>query len=219
MAPIPENLDFAKASTVTLGAIALQGLRRLQPTLGEAFVVIGLGILGQLTVQMLKANGCRVIGTDLARERITLAQGLGLDLGVHPEDGDPVEQVARLTAGTGADGVIITAASPSHEVISTAFQMCRKKGRVVLVGDVGLNLNRADFYLKELDFFISTSYGPGRYDRAYEEEGCDYPLAYVRWTENRNMVEYLRLLAEGRINIDPLTEAVYPIDQVNQAYA
>jgi predicted dehydrogenase/threonine dehydrogenase-like Zn-dependent dehydrogenase len=217
--PIPNNLDFAKASTVTLGAIALQGLRRLHPTLGEAFVVIGLGILGQLTVQMLKANGCRVIGTDLARDRITLAQSLGLDLGVHPEDGDEVEQVARLTGGAGADGVVITAASPSHDVVSTAFKMCRKKGRVVLVGDVGLNLNREDFYTKELDFFISTSYGPGRYDRTYEEKGCDYPLAYVRWTENRNMAEYLRLLAEGRLNIDALLEAVYPIDEASRAYS
>jgi predicted dehydrogenase/threonine dehydrogenase-like Zn-dependent dehydrogenase len=218
VAPIPKDLDFAQASTVTLGAIALQGLRRLQPTLGEAFVIIGLGILGQLTVQMLKANGCRVIGVDLSRDRINLAQSLGLDLGVHPEDGDEVEQVARLTGGAGADGVIISAATPSHVVVSTAFKMCRKKGRVVLVGDVGLNLNREDFYVKELDFFISTSYGPGRYDRAYEEKGCDYPLAYVRWTENRNMGEYLRLLAGRQVNIDALLEAVYPIDEASQAY-
>jgi predicted dehydrogenase/threonine dehydrogenase-like Zn-dependent dehydrogenase len=217
--PIPANLDFAGACTITLGAIALQGLRRLQPTLGEVFVVIGLGILGQLTVQMLKANGCRVIGTDLARDRITLAQSLGLDLGLHPEDGDEVEQVARLTGGAGADGVIITASSPSHAVVSTAFKMCRKKGRVVLVGAVGLNLHREDFYPKELDFFISTSYGPGRYDRQYEEEGCDYPLAYVRWTENRNMAEYLRLLAAGRVQIEPLLAAVYPIEEAPQAYA
>jgi threonine dehydrogenase-like Zn-dependent dehydrogenase len=195
--PIPDNLELAVASTVTLGAIALQGVRRAQPTLGEVFVVLGLGILGQLTAQMLKANGCKVIGTDLDRKRIAIAQQLGMDIGIHPEDGDNIQQVARLTDGLGADGVIITAATPSDEVVSTAFQMCRKKGRVVLVGDVGLNLNRADFYQKELDFFISTSYGPGRYDNNYEEKGLDYPVSYVRWTENRNMAEYLRLVAAG----------------------
>jgi predicted dehydrogenase/threonine dehydrogenase-like Zn-dependent dehydrogenase len=216
--PIPENLDFPEASTVTLGAIALQGVRRAQPTLGETFVVLGLGILGQLTCQLLRANGCRVIGTDLSRPRITLAQSLGLDLGLHPDDGDAVEQVARLTHGAGADGVIITAASPSHAVISTAFQMCRKKGRVVLVGDVGLHLQRDDIYPKELDFFISTSYGPGRYDQNYEEKGCDYPLAYVRWTENRNMSEYLRLVAEKRVWIAPLIQEIYPIEEALRAY-
>ena len=161
---ISNGIDFAEASTVALGALALQGVRRAQPTLGESFVVIGLGVLGQLTAQILKANGCRVIGTDLDEVRIRLAQKLGMHMGVYPKDGMDIEHIARLTDGIGADGVIITAATPSHDVISTAFQMCRKKGRVVLVGDVGLNLNRADFYQKELDFFISTSYGPGRYD-------------------------------------------------------
>lgn len=159
--PVPENVDLALASTVTLGAIALQGVRRASPTLGETFVVIGLGILGQLIVQLLKANGCRVIGTDLDRERINLANKLGMDMGIHPDEGNDIEAVARFTDGIGSDGVIIAASTPSDKVISTAFQMCRKKGRVVLVGDVGLNLNRADFYQKELDFFISTSYGPG----------------------------------------------------------
>jgi predicted dehydrogenase/threonine dehydrogenase-like Zn-dependent dehydrogenase len=216
--PIPEGLEFAEASTVTLGAIALQGIRRAQPNLGEVFVVLGLGILGQLTVQMLKANGCRVIGTDLERQRIAIAQQLGMDIGIHPDDGDTIEQVARLTDGLGADGVIITAATPSDEVVSTAFRMCRKKGRVVLVGDVGLNLNRADFYQKELDFFISTSYGPGRYDHNYEEQGLDYPVSYVRWTENRNMAEYLRLIAEGKMLVKPLIHAIYPIEQATDAY-
>ncbi|MBI5049139.1 MAG: bi-domain-containing oxidoreductase [Deltaproteobacteria bacterium] len=215
---IPDNLDFASASTVTLGAIALQGVRRAQPTLGENFVVIGLGILGQLTAQLLKANGCCVIGTDLDRKRIQLAQGLGMDIDIHPEDGNDIEHVIRLTAGIGADGVIITAATPSDAVISTAFKMCRKKGRVVLVGDVGLNLNRADFYQKELDFFISTSYGPGRYDNNYEERGLDYPVAYVRWTENRNMEEYLRLVAEGKVKVAPLVSATYPIEKAADAY-
>lgn len=180
LVPIPPNVDFPAASTVTLGAIALQGVRRAQPALGEVFVVLGLGLLGQLTVQILKANGCVVIGTDLRWDRISLAHAHGMDMGIHPDEGNSVEQVARLTHGIGADGVIITAASPSHEIISSAFRMCRRKARVVLVGDVGLNLNREDIYQKELDFLISTSYGPGRYDSNYEEKNLDYPLAYVR---------------------------------------
>jgi predicted dehydrogenase/threonine dehydrogenase-like Zn-dependent dehydrogenase len=215
---IPDNVDTAAASSVALGAIAMQGVRRASPTLGETFVVIGLGFLGQLTVQMLRANGCRVIATDLARDRVALAKSFGADAALHPDDADPIEQVARLTEGIGADGVIITAATPSDTVISTAFQMCRRKGRVVLVGDVGLSLNRADFYAKELDFFISTSYGPGRYDNRYEEQGYDYPPAYVRWTENRNMGEYLRLLSEGRIDLTPMNMQQFGIDQATAAY-
>ena len=215
---VPPSLDFPAASTVTLGAIALQGVRRALPTLGETFVVLGLGILGQLTVQLLRANGCRVIGTDLDRDRIALAATLGAAHGVHPDDGLDVEQVARLTDGVGADGVIVTAASPSDAIVSTAFRMCRKKGRVVLVGDVGLHLDRADFYRKELDFLVSTSYGPGRYDGSYEEGGVDYPVAYVRWTENRNMAEYLRLVAGGAVRIAPLVSAVFPVDRAPEAY-
>jgi predicted dehydrogenase/threonine dehydrogenase-like Zn-dependent dehydrogenase len=216
--PIPENVNFAAASSVALGAIAMQGVRRAQPTLGETFVVIGLGILGQLTVQMLRANGCRVIGVDLDRARIAFAEQHGMNWGVHPEDADDVKQVARLTGGAGADGVIITAAGPSDAIVSAAFNMCRKKARVVLVGDVGLDLQRADFYAKELDFLISSSYGPGRYDTLYEEGGLDYPLAYVRWTEGRNMAEYLRLIADGTLAIESMVNAVYPIDQVGDAY-
>lgn len=215
---ISDNVPMEEASTVTLGAIALQGIRRANPTLGETFVVIGTGILGQLTVQMLKANGCRVIVSDLDRKRIKIAIGNGADFAVHPEDGLDVEQVARITAGIGADGVIITAATPSDSVVSTAFKMCRRKGRVVLVGDVGLHLNRDDFYQKEIDFFISTSYGPGRYDNHYEEEGLDYPVAYVRWTENRNLEEYIRLLSENKIQVHSMIQAVYPVEQATEAY-
>lgn len=215
---VPGNLDFDVASTVTLGAIALQGVRRATPTLGETFVVLGLGILGQITAQLLKANGCRVIGVDLDRGRIRVAEELGSDIGIHPDDGNDIDQIHRLTDGIGADGVIITAATSSDAVISTAFKMCRKKGRVVLVGDVGLNLSRGDFYQKELDFFISTSYGPGRYDSNYEEKGLDYPVSYVRWTENRNLSEYLRLASEGRLRIKPLINASYPIDNAGEAY-
>jgi predicted dehydrogenase/threonine dehydrogenase-like Zn-dependent dehydrogenase len=216
--PIPKLLDFEPASTVTLGAIALQGVRRAQPTLGETVVVIGLGILGQLTVQMLRANGCRVIGTDADSSRIDKAISLGMEFGINSEETD-LQTVARLTHGFGADAVIITAATSSDLVISNAFKMCRKKGRVVLVGDVGLKLNRADFYAKELDFFISTSYGPGRYDTLYEEKGIDYPIGYVRWTENRNMQEYLQLLADGKINVTSLISARYPVTEASFAYS
>lgn len=225
---IPDEVDTAAASSVALGAIALQGVRRLQPTLGECFVVLGLGIVGQLVVQILRANGCRVIGTDLDRARLEQAQAAGMEMGLYPDGQDDVSQagqaaqvaqVARLTGGLGADGVIITAQSPSDQIVATAFQMCRKKGRVVVIGDVGLLLNRADLYQKELDFFISTSYGPGRYDTNYEEHGIDYPVAYVRWTENGNMSEYLRLLAEEKVQVSGLIAATYPIGDAAEAYA
>ena len=216
--PVPETVNLDEASTVALGAIAMQGVRRAAPTLGETFVVIGLGVLGQLAMQMLKANGCRVIGVDLDRERIEFARKRGMNWGIHPDDADDVQQVARLTGGIGADGVIITAAGQSDAIISAAFRMCRKKARVVLVGDVGLNLQRADFYVKELDFFISTSYGPGRYDANYEEGGLDYPLGYVRWTEGRNMAEYLRLIADGILDVKSMVAAVHSIDDVGAAY-
>jgi predicted dehydrogenase/threonine dehydrogenase-like Zn-dependent dehydrogenase len=215
---IPEQVTFDEASTVALGAIAMQGVRRATPTLGETFVVIGLGVLGQLTAQLLVANGCSVIGVDLERGRLALASELGMQASVHPADGSDVDQVSRLTNGIGADGVIITAAGASDEIVSTAFQMCRRKGRVVLVGDVSLNLKRADLYQKELDFFISCSYGPGRYDEKYEEGGVDYPVGYVRWTENRNMSEYLRLIAERRLHVQPLVAATHSIHDAPAAY-
>jgi predicted dehydrogenase/threonine dehydrogenase-like Zn-dependent dehydrogenase len=215
-AAVPEAVSDRDAATVTLGAIALQGVRRLQPTLGEAVVVIGLGAIGQITVQLLKSAGARTIGVDIDRKR--LAEAAALDAGVHPDDVDPVAQAARLTDGHGADGVIVTAASPSSEVLAAAFRMCRRKARVVLVGDVGLNLDRADIYPKELDFLISTSYGPGRYDRGYEESGLDYPIAYVRWTENRNMAEYLRQIADGRVRLDAAAAETFPVERAGEAY-
>jgi predicted dehydrogenase/threonine dehydrogenase-like Zn-dependent dehydrogenase len=215
---IPDDLAFAPASTVTLGAIALQGVRRATATLGETFVVIGLGLLGQLTAQILRANGCRVVGTDLDPRRIGTACALGMDWGLDANVDSDVEQVVRLTDGVGADGVILTASTASSELVATAFRMCRKKGRVVVVGDVGLALNRADIYEKELDFFISTSYGPGRYDRHYEEQGLDYPVGYVRWTENRNMAEYLRLLAEKKVRVQELISQTYPVSEAPAAY-
>lgn len=217
--PLPTDVPMEDAASVTLGAIALQGLRRAAPTLGETFVVMGLGILGQLTVQMLRVNGCRVIGLDLHEARLEMARQGGADAVLHGGDAHVVGRVRDLAGGFGADGVIITASSASHELVSQAMGMCRKKGRVVLVGDVGLNLNRADFYVKELDFLISTSYGPGRYDPVYEEGGRDYPLPYVRWTENRNMEAYLELLATGRVRLDGLGLVRYPLDRAGEAFA
>ncbi|MEP1591994.1 bi-domain-containing oxidoreductase [Sulfitobacter sp.] len=217
--PVPDGLAYEAAATVTLGAIAMQGVRRTNPTLGETVVVIGLGILGQLTAQLLSASGCRVIGTDIDENRIEIARANGMDIGLNPKDGDIVERIVKLTDGHGADAVIITAASPSSEILAQSFQACRRKARVVVVGDVGLNIARSDIYAKELDFFISTSYGPGRYDPVYEEEGADYPIAYVRWTENRNMEEFLRLLARGRISLANMLKEPFPIDRAEEAYA
>ncbi len=215
---VPGGLDFRRAASVTLCSIAMHGVRRAAPTLGETFVVIGLGLLGQLAAQMLKASGCRVIGADFAPERVRLALDRGMFSGVFPAEEDLVEKTLRLTAGHGADGAIIAAASSSNDIVSTAFNVCRKKGRVVLVGDVGLNLVREDFYGKEIDFLISSSYGPGRYDPLYEEKGLDYPIGYVRWTENRNMSECLRLMESGALDIDPLISAEFPVDDAAAAY-
>ncbi len=215
---VPDNLSLNVASTVTLGSIAMQGLRRADPRLGEFVAVIGLGILGQLTVQMLKTAGCRVIGIELDQRRIDVALSSGMDKSLNPTKDNPVDEVIRFSNGYGVDSVIITASTESNEVINQAIEMCRKKGKVVIVGAVGLNLKREEFYKKELDVLISTSYGPGRYDEKYESKGVDYPYAYVRWTENRNMEEYLQLLKDEKINIRPLIEKTYPIEKAAKAY-
>jgi len=216
---IPDEVTSADASTVTLGAIALQGVRRAMPTLGETIVVVGLGVLGQITAQILAANGCRVIGIDLTQGRLKLAREKGIWRTIDPTDQDYVAQVRRLTDGYGADAVIVTAATASDEVISQAFQACRKKGRAILVGDVGLGIKRSDIYAKELDFLVSTSYGPGRYDPSYEEGGQDYPIAFVRWTENRNMAAYLELIASGRVNLEGLVGKPFAVSRANEAYS
>lgn len=215
---VPDGVDFDLSSTVALGSIALQGVRRADVKLGEYVAVIGLGILGQITVQLLKANGCRVIGMDLDERRIQKAINLGLDKGVNSKDEDAVKMVSAFSNGFGVDAVIITAATSSKEPLSQAFQICRKKGRVVLVGVVGMEIDREDMYKKELEFLISTSYGPGRYDDNYELKGIDYPYAYVRWTEVRNMEEYLKLIADKKINIKPLIEREYKIEEASVAY-
>ncbi len=215
---LPENLSIKEASTVALGSIALQGIRRCNPIICENIVVFGLGLLGQLTAQMLKSAGCKVIGIDLNQERINKAISLGLEKGLNTNEVNIVEEVIRNTGWYGADSVIITATSKSSSVINQAMEMCRKKGKVVIVGAVNLNLERGEFYKKELDILISTSYGPGRYDTRYEDKGVDYPYAYVRWTENRNMHEYLNMLSKNKIKVGPLIEKVYKVEEAPMAY-
>jgi predicted dehydrogenase/threonine dehydrogenase-like Zn-dependent dehydrogenase len=215
---IPDGLDFAQASTVSLGGIAMQGVRRAQVQLGEHVVVFGTGILGQLALQMLMASGARVVALDLDQKRLGLSKKLGAELSINPMDEDPIKAVIHHTNGHGADAVIFCAATDNSQALSDAFAMCRKKGRVVMLGVWGRQLRREDMYAKELDFFVSTSYGPGRYDENYEQRGLDYPYGYVRWTENRNLGEYLRLLAEGKIDVDPLIDKRYSIEEVEQAF-
>ena len=215
---VPIDVGMAEASTVTLGAIALQAVRRCSPTLGETVVVLGLGVLGQILVQLLKANGVTVVAIDLDSRRITLAKECGADFAILPSESDPKLIVDSLTDGHGADAVIIAAATTSNEVISSAFNLCRKKARVVLLGDVGLDIQREDIYVKELDFLVSTSYGPGRYDAVYEEDGHDYPLAFVRWTEKRNMGQYLSLIEQGKVVLDSLITSTSPLSDAPSVY-
>jgi predicted dehydrogenase len=215
---IPKDMSFEEASTVTLGSIALQGVRRADLRVGEYCVVFGTGILGLLTVQILRTSGVRVVAIDFDDSRLKIAKEFGAELTLNQSNTDVVKEVDNWSGGYGADTVIVTASTQDNEPLSQSFQMCRKKGTVVLVGAVGMNVKREDIYKKELDFKISTSYGPGRYDKEYEIEGTDYPYAYVRWTENRNMVEYLRLVYTKQIKLDKLINKVYDIVDVSDAY-
>jgi predicted dehydrogenase len=213
---IPDGVSFEDASFVTLGAIALQGVRQAEPRLGDRIAVIGLGLLGQLTVQLLKASGCRVLASDLDRSRRELAAELGAD--VVTDAAELIEAARAFSHGHGIDGVIITASTKSNEPVETAGEIARHKGRVVVVGAVGMTLPREPYYKKELDFRLSMSYGPGRYDRAYEEQGHDYPFGYVRWTEQRNMEAFLDLLRQGPVKVARLVTDRYPIEQAEDAY-
>ncbi len=213
---IPEGVDFEEASFVTLGAIALQGIRQAEPRLGDRVAVIGLGLLGQLTVQMLKASGCQVIGSDLDPAKLRLAQELGADCVAPP----PllVDAVEAFTDRHGADAVIITASTKDNGPVESAGIISRKKGRVVIVGAVGMTIPREAYYKKELDLRLSMSYGPGRYDNEYEEKGLDYPFSYVRWTENRNMEAFLQLIQQRKVDIAPLITHRYTIGEAEDAY-
>lgn len=217
LAPVPSGVDAREAAFTTLGAIALQGVRRAQLTLGERVVVVGLGLLGLIAVQLARACGCPVLGVEPQAARRELALSFGAERAVDPTDAG--EAVAQWSDGIGADAVLVTAASPSDSIVNQAIAMLRRKGRVVPVGDVGLGIERAPLYSREADILISTSYGPGRYDASYEEGGLDYPLPYVRWTENRNMGEFLRLLSGGQVRVGPLIELERPLDRAGEAYA
>jgi predicted dehydrogenase len=218
VAKLPDNVRFADACSATVGAIALQGVRRADNRLGETVAVIGLGLLGQMTVQILKAAGCRVCAIDIDAARVEMAKNFGADFTINSADVDPLEQVMAATYGRGADSTIITAAAQSNFIAQQAMELTRRKGTVVVVGAVGLGVNRSPFYEKEIDFLISCSYGPGRYDSAYEEGGHDYPFGYVRWTENRNMQEYMRLLATGQMNFRDIVDDTYGVEDAGKAY-
>jgi predicted dehydrogenase/threonine dehydrogenase-like Zn-dependent dehydrogenase len=219
VAPVPDGVSFEEAAFATLGAIALQGVRRAEPGLGDRVAVLGLGLLGQITVQMLKAAGAVVIGVDVRADRVARAQALGLDAGFTVAERDFVAGVVERTGGRGADAVIVTAAGGDAGLLNKAFESCRRKGRVVLVGDVPIRIQRDKIYKKEIDFLISTSYGPGRYDPSYEEKGRDYPFGYVRWTEGRNLEEVLRQIASGALRVRPLIDATHGIEAASAAYA
>jgi predicted dehydrogenase/NADPH:quinone reductase-like Zn-dependent oxidoreductase len=218
VARIPDSVRDEQAAFTVIGSIGLQGIRLLNPTLGETVVVIGLGLIGLLTAELLKLNGCRVIGLDVDERKLEIARQKGL-LALNPADGsDPVKAVVALTSGIGADGILITASTKNDELISQAARMSRKRGRIVLVGVIGLNLSRAEFYEKELSFQVSCSYGPGRYDEEYEQQGHDYPLPFVRWTENRNFNTILQLLATGQLDVQPLITDVVPFHEFQCIY-
>lgn len=212
---IPDNVSYNEAAFTVVGSIGLQGIRLVNPTFGETIVVVGLGLIGLITVQLLKANGCKVIGVDLDEDKLKRAESFGITT-VNPKNQDPVKFVEEYTNMVGADGVVITASTESDLVIKQAAGMSRKKGRIVLVGVVGLNIDRSDFFEKELTFQVSCSYGPGRYDASYEQEGKDYPIGYVRWTEKRNFEAILESISNKSLDVESLiTEKVKLKDFLN----
>lgn len=216
-ARVPDGVDLRHASMATLGAIALHGVRTADLRLGETAVVVGLGLLGQMTVQMLRASGVHVVAVDRDASRAALAKSLGADVALGGGE-DPEAAVRGLTSGHGADGVLVCAATDSSEPLALAARLCRKRGVVTIVGAVGMELDRRLYYERELSVRMSTSYGPGRYDPAYEERGIDYPYAYVRWTEGRNLEGVLDLVARGSLKIEPLVTHTFGIGEGDAAY-
>ena len=218
-ARIPDGVTDEAAAFTVVASIGLQGIRLSQPTLGECFVVTGLGLIGLLTAQLLQAQGCRVLGIDFAADKLALAQGFGIETVNLAAGEDPLAAAAAFSRNNGVDGVIITASTSSSEPVHQAAQMCRKRGRIILVGVTGLELSRADFYEKELSFQVSCSYGPGRYDPNYENKGQDYPIGFVRWTEQRNFQAVLDTLASGQLRTEALISHRYELDKADEAYA
>lgn len=217
-AKIPDSVSDDAAAFTVLGAIALQGIRLVKPSLGEAVVVTGLGLIGLLTVQLLRAHGCRVLGIDPDRSKAELARQFGAEIVDLAGGQDVLKAAQAFSRDRGVDAVIITASTASSEPVRLAANMCRKRGRIILVGVTGLELSRADFFEKELSFQVSCSYGPGRYDPDYEEKGQDYPVGFVRWTEQRNFEAVLDMLAEGRLNVEPMISHRFGIEQAAEAY-
>lgn len=218
VAKIPDNVSNEEAAFTVIGSIGLQGIRLLNPQLGETVVVVGLGLIGLIAAQLLKANGCKVIGIDFDEEKVELARTKGV-IGINPAKGtDPVKYVLEETASHGADAVLITASTKTDEVIHQAAEMSRKRGRIVLVGVIGLDIRRDDFYKKELSFQVSCSYGPGRYDEDYENKGIDYPLPFVRWTEKRNFETILQAISMGNIDVKSLITEEVDLNDYEKIY-
>ncbi len=217
-AKIPDNVSDESASFAVVASIGLQGIRLAQPTLGESFVVTGAGLIGLLTIQMLRANGCRVLAIDFDQSKLDLAKQFGAEICNPGKGEDPVAVGLAFSRGVGVDGVIITASTKVSDPVIQAARMSRKRGRIILVGVTGLELNRADFYEKELSFQVSCSYGPGRYDTGYEDKGNDYPLGFVRWTEQRNFVAVLDMMAAGTLNVEPLITQRFEFEDAPKAY-
>ncbi|GAA4440089.1 bi-domain-containing oxidoreductase [Pontibacter saemangeumensis] len=217
VAAIPNNVSDEEAAFTVVGSIGLQGVRLLNPTFGETVVVTGLGLIGLVTAEILKANGCKVIGIDLDEQKLAIAKAKGV-IPVNPLTTDVVKFVENETGGVGADGILITASAKTNDIISQAAQMSRKRGRIVLVGVIGLNISRAEFYEKELTFQVSCSYGPGRYDENYEQRGQDYPLPFVRWTEKRNFETILNAISSGNLEVKSLITEKVPIREYDKIY-
>lgn len=215
---IPDEVDDLTACFTILSSIALEGVRLVNPTLGESVVVVGLGLIGLLTVQILKANGCRVLGFDLNEKRVELAQQFGIEAYTIEEHINPIDKAISFSRQDGVDAVIITTATTSNNPIQFAPKICRKRGKIILVGVSGLNISREDFYKKEISFQVACSYGPGRYDLNYEEKGIDYPVGYVRWTEKRNFQAVLELMKNGKILIKELISDIFPFEKATDAY-
>lgn len=217
-AKVPDNVTDDEAVFTVIGAIALQGIRLTNPTFGETIVVIGLGLIGLITAEMLKANGCNVIGFDFDERKINIAQQKGITAINLSSGTDPIKYALEYTNEVGVDGVIITASSKSDEIIHQAAEMSRKRGRIVLVGVIGLNIRRNDFFKKELTFQVSSSYGPGRYDDNYEQKGQDYPIGFVRWTEKRNFEAVLNAISKGQLDVRPLITELVKLENYNEIY-
>jgi predicted dehydrogenase/threonine dehydrogenase-like Zn-dependent dehydrogenase len=217
VAAIPSGVSDDEAAFTVIGSIGLQGIRLLNPTLGETIVVTGLGLIGLITAQLLIANGCKVIGIDVDQDKLDLASKWGV-ITFNPRNGDTVKFVEQETKGVGADGVIITASAKTDEIISQAARMSRKRGKIILVGVIGLNLSRAEFYEKELSFQVSCSYGPGRYDEEYEQRGTDYPLPFVRWTEKRNFEAILQSISSGKLLVKEMITELVALSDYQKIY-